>query len=1005
MIVLGCCLYAFTGLSVASAVASSPQLVRVGARPALPPGARTLGALAGATRLEVTVTLRPRDPAALAAYATAVATPGSAVYHHYLTVAQFAQRFGPSAGQIGAVDSALRSQGLSPGAVSANGLAIDVRATAVALAHAFSIGFRRVVLPGGRNAFANTAAPSLAASVVGDVQGVVGLDTLAVPRPVSLVRARTHAAAPAVTPDVVTGGPQPCTTAKDQAPGNFAYTADQLASAYSFSSLYGAGDEGAGQTVALYELEPYDPNDIAAYQTCYKTSATVTSVLVDGGAGSGSGSGEAALDIEDVIGLAPKASILVYQGPNTDSGAIDTYNAIISQDTASVISTSWGLCESQEGSDAAQAENTLFQEAATQGQTIVAAAGDDGSEDCFPQNSTLSVDDPGSQPYVTSVGGTSLTALGPPPTESVWNDECSEGACGGGGGISSLWPMPPYQSGAPGSLNVINPNSSGTRCGATTGSYCREVPDVAADADPGTGYLIYYDGDGRDTDAAGWTGIGGTSAAAPLWAALIALTNASSACSGAAVGFLNPDLYSAAASGYANDFNDITSGNNDITGSNGGLYPAGPGYDMASGLGTPNGANLPAALCGGASPGANKVTVTNPGDQSSTLGSPVSVPVSAIDSGSAPLTYSATGLPAGVSIDSSSGLISGTPTADGTSNASVMATDSTGAFGVASFTWSVTQTPNTVTVTSPGNQTGAVGTPVSVQVTGTDSGGDSLTFSATGLPAGLSISSSGLISGTPTLAGGATATVTATDATGGQGSATFTWTVNPRGLDTVVVANPGNQAGAVGARVAVQLIAIDSGGAPLAFTATGLPSGLSITAGGLISGAPRTAGRSTATVTAVDSTGASAAVSFTWSVAAAASAPRGSLAAVGKGKPKLMFSVVATSGSPPIAAIVIGAPKGLSFSSRAKNLAKGIVLKSPGGGRLKFAAAVRGRALRIVLIAPQAGVQVAVSSLDLAVGKSLRKQVARGHVKTLSFTLQAIDSAGDTTLLGLKLGV
>src|ERR1019366_710847 len=124
-----------------------------------------------------------------------------------------------------------------------------------------------------------------------------------------------------------------------------------------------------------------------------------------------------------------------YEGPNTNSGAYDTYSQIVTDNTAQVVSTSWGLCESQAGSTAASAENTLFQEAATQGQSIFAAAGDNGTADCTDTNGNPiaqpAVDDPASQPYVTGVGGTSLTSVGPPPTETVWNDGMGSGAGGG----------------------------------------------------------------------------------------------------------------------------------------------------------------------------------------------------------------------------------------------------------------------------------------------------------------------------------------------------------------------------------------------------------------------------------------------------------------------------------------------------------------------------------------------------------------------------------------------
>lgn len=696
-------------VAVSSSPAGAAQLPpeRIGQAPLVRLDAVAVGPLAAATAMHADVLLLPRSPAALSSYATAVSTPGDPLYRHYLRRGQFAGRFGPTPAAIAAVSASLRSKGLLVGRLPSDHLSIPVSGTASSFSKAFSIGFERYRLPSGRIAFANTKAPLFPGSAARYVQAVIGLDSLYLQQRLDLRPASAHATAAhataasphgtaAASPHVVTGGPQPCAAAVSAGPDNDAYTADQLASAYRFSSLYGAGDEGAGVTVAIFELEPNLTSDISSYQACYGTSASVNYIEVDGGAGTGAGEGEAALDIEDVIGLAPKATIDVYQGPNGGMGPYDTYNTIISKDTAKVISTSWGLCESDAGSSSIDAENTLFQTATTQGQGILAAAGDSGSEDCG--STSLGVDDPASQPYVTGVGGTEITALGPPPTQNVWN-ESAVGGGAGGGGVSSSHAMPAYQSGAPSSLHVVNSNSSGSPCGAATGSYCREVPDVSADADPYSGYVVYYNGS--------WTGIGGTSAAAPLWAAFMALTDASSKCAGKAIGFANPALYSAAAAAYSTDFNDITSGNNDYTGTNNGLFPAGADYDMASGLGTPNGAGLPATLCGGGSTG-NTVTVVSPGAQATTVGSPVSLQISGSDSGALSLTYSATGLPAGLSINSS-GLITGTPTTVASSSVTVTAKDSTEASGSASFSWAV-KAKSSCTVTqllgNPGFESG-----------------------------------------------------------------------------------------------------------------------------------------------------------------------------------------------------------------------------------------------------------------------------------------------------------
>ena len=264
----------------------------------------------------------------------------------------------------------------------------------------------------------------------------------------------------------------------------------------------------------------------------------------------------------------------------------------------------------------------------------------------------------------------------------------------------------------------------------------------------------------------------------------------------------------------------------------------------------------------------NTVTVTNPGARTSVIGSAVSLAIAASDSAAGQtLTYAATGLPAGLSISSSTGVISGTPTTAGTSSVAVTATDGTGASGTATFTWTITApTMNTVTVTNPGARSTVVGTAVSLQLAATDSAaGQTLTWSATGLPAGLTISSSGLISGTPTAASTNNVTVTAKDGTGASGSASFSWTVTAPNMNTVTVTNPGTVNGTVGTALSLQIMASDSAaGQTLTFTATGLPAGLAISSSGLISGTPTTAATSSVTVTAKDGTGASGAASFSF---------------------------------------------------------------------------------------------------------------------------------------------
>lgn len=664
---------------------------RLGPAPVLPAGARIASALAPGTPMHVTLTLRPRDPGALQAFANAVSTPGSPLYRHYITPAQFAQRFGATSATLQALTSSLRAHGLTPEAPSVNGLSIPVRATAGALARAFSVSFAHATTASGASAIVNQQAPSLDPAVAPHVQAVLGLDTVSAARPL-LVRAHSAGAA---RPHVVTGGPQPCAAAAAAAVSQGGLTADQIAAAYGLSGLYQAGNLAAGQTIAVLELEPYDPNDIAAYEQCYGASAPLANIPVDGGAGGGSGSGEAALDIENAIGLAPRAKIDIYEGPNSGTGPYDTFSAMISQRAAQVVTASWGQCEPLNGSRAAAAENTLFQEAAAQGQSIISAAGDEGAEDCFPTRPTAEVDDPASQPYVTGVGGTRITAPGPPPSEAVWNDGPTIGA--GGGGISSVWKMPAYQANTPPSLHVIGQNSSRSICGAFSG-FCREVPDVSADADPSSGYLIYWNGSGAAGagQPRGWQVVGGTSGAAPAWAALIALANASPACQGTAIGFANPALYNAAATAYAGNFNDITAGNNDMTGVNGGQFAAGPRYDMATGLGSPNGTALAATLC------TDAIALANPGPQHSVVGSSVRLQIEAADTRRAPVQFSATGLPRGLSINASSGRIAGRPRRLGTSTVTITVADAAGTRSQASFAWTVQSNPTLSNVSLTG---------------------------------------------------------------------------------------------------------------------------------------------------------------------------------------------------------------------------------------------------------------------------------------------------------------
>lgn len=594
----------------------SPLVALAASRaPGLPAGTVRLGALPPAAKISFEVTLNVPDQAALTAFLAGLNDPASPFFQRFLRPGQFGPMFGASLAQVTAVRDALRSAGLSPGQVSADRLSIPVTATASAIDRAFRITLDGYRLPGGREAFANTAAPAIPAAVAPLVQGVVGLDDLYPLRhfgsgPLAGARVRTSAiaaaspvrtrtvagAAPAVAP-AVGHGPQPCAAAT----GSLANTSDIIAAHYGLNLPYLMGDLGQGVSVGILELEPNLTSDIAAYKRCYGISTRVNYIKVDGGAGSGAGSGEAALDIESVAGFAPKSVIDVYQAPNKGdgpgSGFYDIFKKFVTSDKDKVLSVSWGECEDDSTAAAMKAQETLFQQANAQGQTIFVAAGDEGSTTCFNPSATtaddrVSADTPASSPYVIGVGGTGFTGSGSSQQEVVWNDSDSLiGSGAGGGGVSSLWCMPNYQY-RPRIPGIISPDSKQDTNTSCKSKHFREVPDISADGDPLSGYATFYDGD--------WLfgGVGGTSAATPLWASIAALTDASPFCKayGSRGATLPQTLYSVVAGHHSYVYaakpqvvRDVTSGNNDYTpsGYTGGLYPATRGYDMASGLGVP----------------------------------------------------------------------------------------------------------------------------------------------------------------------------------------------------------------------------------------------------------------------------------------------------------------------------------------------------------------------------------------------------------------------------------
>jgi kumamolisin len=389
------------------------------------------------------------------------------------------------------------------------------------------------------------------------VEAVLGLDNHPIAQP--HFRIYDHRKKKKPTPPSPTPAPAPETAS---------FNPPQVAQLYGFPT----GVTGEGQTIGILELGGgYNASDLSEYfGKLGIVEPKVTAVSVDGAANSpgdpNGADGEVALDIEVAGAIAPGANIAVYFTPNTNQGFLDALTTAL-HDTAngppSVISISWGSSESNYTAQALMAFDEACQSAAALGITITVASGDNGSTDGVKTGEH--VDFPASSPHVLGCGGTELIASGTAISEEVVWDDLANGGGATGGGVSSVFAKPSYQAHA-------NVPAAPTKAGG------RGVPDVAGDASPETGYNVSFDGQSEV--------VGGTSAVAPLWAALIALLNQQR---GSNLGFINPILYQNAGNG----FHDITSGSN-------GKYSAAVGWDPCTGLGSPNAAQLATILAASA---------------------------------------------------------------------------------------------------------------------------------------------------------------------------------------------------------------------------------------------------------------------------------------------------------------------------------------------------------------------------------------------------------------------
>ncbi len=531
----------------------------------LPKGSKVVGAADPKQQIEISVRIRAKRGAGLDDGALLALGAEQPSKRQYLSREEFAEKAGADPADVGKIETFAHQHGLNVKSVHLASRTVKLTGTIGAFSAAFGVKLSKVKHQGA--AYRMRKGSILIPAELKDIiVGVHGLDN----RPVAQPHFRLKR-----------GGRRGAAAARAAAKGSFSVS--DITKLYNFPT----GETGAGQCIAIIELNDIDSGgravgagyktiDLAAFfKRADIQEPSIVSVSVDGGAnkpGHSQADGEVVLDIEVAGAVAPGAKIAVYFTPNTTNGFIDGVKAAAHDAVRkpSVISISWGGPEDPDGSKQfLDGLNEAVRDATAMGVTVCIASGDSGSAD-MAQNwdGKPHTDFPASSPFALACGGTRLTASnGRIAQEVVWNEGPQGGA--GGGGVSVYFALPPYQSGSK------VPKSPSQSAG-------RGVPDMAADADPESGYQIVLNGRG--------TTIGGTSAVAPLMAGLLALINeATTKKIGKTVGLINPLIYAA---GARNVFRDVTDGDNDVYGKLHGLYRAVVGWDACSGLGVPNGASL-----------------------------------------------------------------------------------------------------------------------------------------------------------------------------------------------------------------------------------------------------------------------------------------------------------------------------------------------------------------------------------------------------------------------------
>jgi len=579
------------------------------------------GPVAATNIQSASLVLKLRNKPQLVDFVLSTTDPRSPNFHQYLSVSQFMAAYSPLPNQVNTVVSDLKAHGLSVTSVSANNLVIKASGKVGDFDKYFSTSVH--LYKDGQNKFVAPSVPPVAPQKIRTVvDGIAGLSS-------QRLSIRKTIQRPAIfgTNSIVIPNLKPNSTATG-IPGQF--TVGDTAAAYQVQPLYDSGLFGQGRTIGIVTLATFDEADAYAYWKGIGLpvkQGRITMVDIDGGGDTG-GQIETTLNVQQAGGLAPQADIVVYDGLPYPQSFLNTLNRAVIENRVDTLSTGWGLPETLTSPDFIKAFDSILLEAAAQGITVITASGDAGAFDLnntFPTptySQVYSVDYPGTSPYVTCAGGLTLagnqkfggvTVTIPQDRPWGWNYLVGLSASlnldyystlfpvGGGGGVSIFEPLPIYQKGTSGIkptqpsqfLRVAVPLNSG---GLTyldplaindlpqfpDDFAGRNVPDISLNADPATGFLVNFAGN--------WlAGEGGTSFVAPQLNGIAALIGQSI---GARLGLLNPVLYRLAQKPNYHSkppFNDIISGDN--LG-----YPAVPGYDQASGLGSINAANLAAAF-------------------------------------------------------------------------------------------------------------------------------------------------------------------------------------------------------------------------------------------------------------------------------------------------------------------------------------------------------------------------------------------------------------------------